>query len=228
METTMFDSLLQLPLFQGMSMTDFHSILLKTRMDFQKVSPGETILTAGTRCTEFIFILNGTVESIRKGESGLFTFSEELAAPYLLEPQSMFGMSAQYLHTYRTVTPCSLLRIEKQNVYSELGKSNIFRMNLLNMISNKAQTAGSYIWRAHPTTIRQKIILFISCLSNTQSGQKRISIRMEDFADIIDATRINVSRELNRLEEAGAVVLKRKEIIVPDMEKLNLLFQTDK
>lgn len=224
METSMFDSLLQLPLFQGMSMTDFHSILLKTKMEFQKLAPGEQFLTAGTRCTEFTFILNGTVESSRQGESNLFSFSEELSAPYLIEPQSMFGMSAQFTHSYKAVTACSILRIDKQYIYSELGKFNIFQMNLLNIISNKAQIADSYIWKIMPIDIRQRIIAFISCLSDVQTGKKRISIRMEDMADIIDATRINVSRELNRMEEMGFITLKRKEIIVPDMARLLELF----
>lgn len=224
----MFDSLLQLPLFQGMSMTDFHAILMKTRMEFQKVAPGETILAAGQKCTEFVFILNGTAEGIRSGESGLFTFAEEVSAPYLIEPQSMFGMSAQYTHTYKATTPCSIVRIEKQYIYTELGKFNIFRMNLLNMISNKAQSADSYFWKANSTNIRQKIILFISCLSDVPAGQKRLAVRMEDLASIIDATRINVSRELNRLEDMGAIILKRKEIVVPDMARLSdLLYSQD-
>lgn len=220
MENTMFDSLLQLPLFQGMSMTDFHSILTKTRMEFQKVMPGETILTAGQRCSEFVFVLNGTAEGVRTGESGLFTFSEEVSAPYLIEPQSMFGMSAQYTHTYRAVSQCSIVRIEKQYIYTELGKFNIFRMNLLNMISNKAQNAENYIWKIRSTSIREKIILFITCLSDVQNGQKRLAVRMEDLAALIDATRINVSRELNSLEAMGVIMLKRKEIVVPDMSRL--------
>jgi CRP-like cAMP-binding protein len=43
---------------------------------------------------------------------------------------------------------------------------------------------------------------------------------MEDWANLIDETRINLSRLLNELQSKGLVQLKRKEFFIPDFEKL--------
>jgi CRP-like cAMP-binding protein len=43
---------------------------------------------------------------------------------------------------------------------------------------------------------------------------------MEDLAGLINETRINVSRLLNELQEKGVILLRRKEIAVPALEKL--------
>lgn len=43
---------------------------------------------------------------------------------------------------------------------------------------------------------------------------------MNDLAAIMDATRLNVSRELNTLAKEGLVSLRRKEIVIPALENL--------
>lgn len=43
---------------------------------------------------------------------------------------------------------------------------------------------------------------------------------MEDLATLIDDTRINVSKVLNKFQEEGLIQLKRKEIHIPALEKL--------
>ena len=46
---------------------------------------------------------------------------------------------------------------------------------------------------------------------------KILQIGMEELAELINETRINVSRKLNELKEKGIIQLKRKEIFIPDM-----------
>ena len=47
---TMFDTLLQLPLFQGLCHEDFTSILDKVKLHFIKHKVGETIIESGSPC----------------------------------------------------------------------------------------------------------------------------------------------------------------------------------
>jgi CRP-like cAMP-binding protein len=43
---------------------------------------------------------------------------------------------------------------------------------------------------------------------------------MEDLANLIGETRINVSKLLNDLQKKELIMLKRKEIFIPSLEKL--------
>jgi CRP-like cAMP-binding protein len=220
MELPMYDTLLSLPLFQGMSQADFNSLLQKIRLDFVMYEEGAAIISAGDRCKSFAFLINGTVESSRIGMDGNLAFMEQADAPFLIEPYSMFGRAGSYLRTYTAVTPCSFLMVDKQYIYTELGKYNICRMNLLNILSGRVQQLDSHIWTLKETSLRERIIRFVKGLSDTQTGFKKLSIKMNDLALLMDATRLNVSRELNSLEADGLISLRRKEILIPALEKL--------
>ena len=54
---TMFDTLLQLPLFQGLAQEDFTNILGKVKLSFTKHKAGEVIVKAGDTCSQLIFVL---------------------------------------------------------------------------------------------------------------------------------------------------------------------------
>ena len=216
----MYDTLLSLPLFQGMSQADFNSLLQKIRLDFVRYDEGSTIISTGDRCKCFAFLINGTLESSREGMEGSMSFMEQIDAPFLIEPYSMFGRVGSCQRTYTAVTPCSFLMVDKQYIYTELGKYNICRMNLLNILSGRVQQLDGHIWSLQGTDLRGRIIRFIKSLSDTQTGSKKLSIKMNDLATLMDATRLNVSRELNALEAQGFISLRRKEIIIPALENL--------
>ena len=216
----MYDTLLSLPLFQGMNQADFNSLLQKIRLDFVRYEQGSTIISTFDRCKSFAFLINGTIESSRQGMNGSFTFMEHIEAPFLIEPYSMFGRAGTYLRTYTARTECSLLMVSKQYIYTEFGKYNICRMNLLNILSGKVQQFDNYIWELDGMTLRERITRFISGLSDYRTGEKHLQIKMNDLAVLMDATRLNVSKELNAMESEGLISLRRKEILVPALEKL--------
>ena len=58
---TMFDTLLQLPLFQGLAQEDFTNILGKVKLSFTKHKAGEVIVKAGDTCSQLIFVLKGEI-----------------------------------------------------------------------------------------------------------------------------------------------------------------------
>ena len=220
MELPMYDTLLSLPLFQGTSQTDFNSLLQKIRLDFVRYAQGDVIIGKGDHCRSLAFLINGTVESSRSGMDGRFTFVESIDSPSLIEPYSMFGRAGLYQRTYTAASACSFLMVDKQYIYTELGKYNICRMNLLNILSGRAQQLDNYIWSIDGQTLRGRIIRFIQGLSDIQNGAKRLNIKMNDLATVMDATRLNVSRELNALEAEGLISLRRKEIYIPALENL--------
>ena len=220
MELPMYDTLLSLPLFQGMSQADFNSLLQKIRLDFVRYDEGSVIISAGDRCKSFAFLINGTVESSRDGMDGNLTFMEQIDAPCLIEPYSMFGRAGSYQRTYTAASPCSFLMVDKQYIYTELGKYNICRMNLLNILSGRVQQLDSHVWTLQGANLRGRMIRFIRSLSDIQTGTKKLCIKMNDLATLMDATRLNVSRELNALEAQGLISLRRKEILIPALENL--------
>lgn len=228
MEITMYDNLLLLPLFQGLSKNEFTSILEKVRFHFLTYQEGETFIRQGEDCHQLCFLLSGTAVVRNTDKEHGYTLSETLASPILIEPQSLFGMQTKYTATYQAQTQVKVLTIDKKYILSELNKYEIFQLNFLNLLSNRVQTAHQKIWNTHVGTLNEKVVHFIALRSQIPGGEKTLQITMEDWAGLIDETRINLSRLLNELQGKGLLQLKRKEFIIPDFEKLtNYLIDHD-
>ena len=57
----MFEQLMQLPLFQGVSNERMTSLVEKLPFHFLKFHDGDTIISAGDECTHIRFIVSGSV-----------------------------------------------------------------------------------------------------------------------------------------------------------------------
>lgn len=216
----MYEHLLCLPYFQGMSKDDITAILDKVALDFIKYDDGEYICHRGDKCNKFHILIQGTLQCIAEAPDGSYRLKENIAAPYAIEPYSMFGYATNYKREYVAKGACTILAIEKIFLYSEFTKHNIFTINFLNLISNKAQKQEKTIWEKTPTSISGRIAQFIALRCEQLQGEKILSIKMERLASILCETRLNISKSLNELQEAGLVELHRKEIFIPSLNKL--------
>ena len=79
MEITMYDNLLLLPLFQGLSKNEFTSILEKVRFHFLTYQEGETFIRQGEDCHQLCFLLSGTAVVRNTDKEHGYTLSETLA-----------------------------------------------------------------------------------------------------------------------------------------------------
>ncbi len=212
----MFSTLLQLPLFQGLSQEDFTNILGKVKLHFSKHQAGDTIIKANDRCHELVFLLQGELAGTTVSDDKSFSFIEIFGNPYLIEPHSLFGLEARYRSTYTAHTDANTVSVDKSYIMKELFKYEIFRINYINNICNKLQMLNKRNWYTAPESIEDKIIHFILRLAERPEGQKMLKIKMEDLARYVDDTRLNVSRALNDMQESNLLQLNRKEILIPD------------
>lgn len=217
---TMFDTLLQLPLFQGLGAEDFTTIIEKVKLHFVKHRSGETFIQSGQTCDQLLFLLKGEVACNTVSPDGKVVFIEQVEAPYVFEPQSLFGMSTCYVSSYKAHGQVHTVSVSKALVMSELFRYDIFRLNYMNIISNRAQTFYNRLWEPVPTETEKKIVHFLLNHTERLAGEKVLKVKMEDLALALDDTRLHVSRALNTLQGKQLVTLQRKEIRIPDLKRL--------
>lgn len=217
---TMYENLLRLPYFQGMSKKELTAILDKVKFDFTRHTDGEKILRQNDKCEKFVILIQGKIRAEQKSHDASYRLSEEIEAPYAIEPYSLFGSDPNYCRSYISAGDCSLLSISKSYFYSDFLKHSIFTMNLLNLISRRVQQQGTLSWKDSPTGTGGVITRFIATRCETLTGHKTLKIKMEQLAQQLDIPRINISRALNNLQEEELVTLTRGEITIPKFEDL--------
>ncbi|MCI1648307.1 MAG: Crp/Fnr family transcriptional regulator [Bacteroides sp.] len=218
---TMYDTLLQLPLFQGLAKEDFTSILGKVRLHFTQHKSGEILIKEGSVCNQLVFVLKGEIVSSTSSVDDSYWFTEVLQAPCLIEPCSLFGMNTTYVSTHVASAEVHTISIDKLFVLSELFEYEIFRLNYMNMISNRSQMLRSRLWAKVPgDNVETRIVDFIFSHIERTSGEKILKIKMSVLADIINATRLRVSKVLNDMQQRGLLELHRGEIVIPEFGKL--------
>ena len=220
MELTMFERLLQLPLFQGLSTPEISDVMAHVRLDFVNYHAGDEIVLQGESCQNLLFIIGGNLSTIYTDPKGRFRLAEKLPPIGVLEPYNLFGMYQKYSRTYLFDTEGSTLSIEKQVLVNQLMKSQIVKINFLNIACNRYQQTLKTLWEMPDETVKKKIVKFIYSYSSVPRGKKELQINMTDLADIIHETRLNVSKALNEMQEKKLVILQRGGFVIPEIQNL--------
>lgn len=220
MELTMFEKILQLPIFQGLTQKEIEDIMSRIRLDFVNYQAGDEIVMQDDPCRGLIYIINGEIASEYRDSQGQFTLTEQLSPIGVIEPYNMFGMFQKYSRTYFFKTDGCTLTIDKAIVLKHLMTNHIIKINLLNIICNRYQQTQKLLCEFPDDNIRNKLVKFILSHSSTGKGQKEIHIKMTDIAAIIHETRLNVSKTLNTLQQQGLVSLQRNMLLIKNIKDL--------
>lgn len=216
----MYESLMCLPYFQGMSKDEITSILDKVKLIFTRYADGKRVIAQGTPCNSLTLLVRGSLTSKCVSPDGRYTLIEELTPPFAFEPYSLFGLSPTYKNSYYANGECDILTIDKSYLFNEFSRYDIFMMNIMNILCQRVQQKNAQIWNARRMPMTEKIIEFIAVRAESPEGCKTLQIKMDDLADILDETRINISTALNKLQKCGLIELRRKEIHIPSFKLL--------
>lgn len=220
MELTMFERLLQLPLFQGLTTREISDVMAHVRLNFVNYQPGDELIVQGDACRELIYILSGEITAEYRDTEGRFSFTEYLPNLKVIEPYNLFGMYQRVSRTYTFATEGVTLSIEKPVLLRHLLTNDIIKINMLNIVCNKYQQTHALLCTHPDDSVTDKIVKFALSHSTVLKGKKSISIKMTTLAEMIHETRLNVSIALNQLQAEGLILLQRGSIQIEDLQEL--------
>ncbi len=222
MEISMFEKMQSLPLLQGLTMTEFSSIIVNLKLDFKQYDENDVIANQGERCSSLIYIIDGQFEAEYHDEHTAFILSEKSEeAPYLLEPYNLFGVKRSYERTYTFISKGHTFSIERDFFIRRLLTNELVRSNYINYLCNNLRKAKDARKVSPVSEIEHKMIAAIANYSLFADGEKDIRIKMSDFATLIDETRLNVSNILNMWQDRGFIELRRYGFKIQDFSLLS-------
>lgn len=217
---TLYDQILSMPLFQGLSHDDLNEIVAHTKFEFIKVSAGDTIIKENTACRQLTFLLSGTVAVRTHADGSGYSVSEHMSQPLTFGLECLFGLMQYYSHDVTALTPCSLFTIGKPGVMKLSDEHLIFRMNIMNRLATDVQKASRWQWQQRPQATKERVARFLLSHVMRPAGQKEFAITMQQLANETGDSRLKISQLLNKWQSAGLVKLGRAKIIVPRFESL--------
>lgn len=215
-----YDQLLRFSLFQGMSHADLMEVVTHTKLGFLKLSTGKYLVKDGDSCTHLTFLTNGSLQCETLSDDGGCKVVETIKAPYILQPDRLFGLSQRYTSTFKAASPCNLIAIEKQEVLLLLETQLVFRLNLLNIMATDCQRMNRRSWRSAPKSLRERIVRYFFSRCLYPAGHKTFYVLMKQIADDLNDSRLDISHALNDMQHDQQLTLHRGRIEIPLLERL--------
>lgn len=227
MAVSVVSSLMQIPLFTGMSREELEAIVEKTKFGFRVVEPHDAIANAGERCRGLMMITGGKARRETTFGRG-FRVVERQRVPAIVQPERVFGPEQQFTSTFIAETKCSTLLIDKNELQRLLAESTIFRINLVNIIASAAQKNWNRQWQHSSSTkdyggkasLERRIATLLVSHCANPSGEVACFIKMQQLADELNTTRNNISQSLHYLSDQSLLTIAKGKIIIPAMDKL--------
>ena len=216
----LFDTLTALPLFKGMGHDELSRLAGRTKFDFIKLQAGRMAVCCGQPTGRLLMLAGGRLQAKTYSADGAYCITEEIDAPYTIEPERLFGLRQASASTFTALTDANLIAISKVEVARLCDEFIAFRLNLLNLLATEAQRRTERLWLAPPADLRGRIAGFVTARCLTPRGRKQVSILMERLAAEVNDSRLDVSHALKSMRDAGLIEQGRGLITIPDIERL--------
>lgn len=215
-----YESLASLPLFLGIDGATLSELYSASNPVVAPMRRSNVLISAGEECRAFVYLLEGELEACTAFGGGKFLIYERVTPTVIIEPQCLFGLHNTYTRTYTATTSGLYMRLAKNVVVGKMMGNDVFRFNLLNMLSSQVQDTIRRMRHLPRHTIASRMADFIARQTLRPVGRKIVRCKMTDLAEQLDETRLNVSRTLHALQKAGLLAITRNTIEIPAMEKL--------
>lgn len=219
-QTTIYDSLMELPLFLGHSREDLATILKNIQKEFRSFRKGRVIVSQEDPCRHIVLLMEGDVSLSRTSLHKDLVFTEHFHAPNSIGTETVFGLRQNFSHTITALGDVKALMLSKQNIIDHLFSYEVFRYNMLNMLTTRIQRSNQMLWAPDEGDTTHRFVALMKRNFLYHGGTKQIDGGMVALARMMNETRARVSAMLNTLQAQGLITLSRNRITIPHLEEL--------
>lgn len=220
MEHFSLHALSELPLLQGLAREELNRFATTVPHQLKQYAPDDILLSAQAPCRGLWIMTSGTADMSRTANNGRFTLHELAQAPMVIQPEVLYGIAPRHTAQVCALSPCQVLFIPKEGVTQLMQHYEVFRLNMLNMLSATIYKRERQAWHDRSGGTEKRITQFLHALVSTPAGQKTLDISMQELAHQIHTPRMKVSAALAGMQAKGQLQLSRRRITVPAMEQL--------
>lgn len=209
---SMYEMLMELPLFKGIGFNRLSEIVGTTRFHFLKFNDGETIVEAGEPCTHIKFVISGAARLTTVNSTARMKISQTVSAPDVISPDFLFGKFTNHPATAVAIGPTGILQIEKLEYLKILHSDNVFLINFLNTLSIDAQKSVIGVLALTNGSLEERISFWVVALTQRGSTDIALQCRQRDFYSLFGVQRSSFISTLESMRDRGLVEFDQREI----------------
>lgn len=217
---SMFEILMELPLFRGVSRERIAETVGMAKFHFLKYLSGETIVEAGTQCSHIKFIISGSVRSSISNPDGRFKVSQTLTAPAVIAPDYLFGRATNYPCNVTAIDNTGILQIAKSDYIKILNSDEVFLFNYLNMLAMNAQKSVGGVLALTTGSIEERIAFWLVALTQAAGTDITLECRQRDIYSFFGVQRTSFIASLDAMKDRGMLNYDQNKIEVVDRRAL--------
>lgn len=225
-----FDKLLHLPLFQGVSQQRLQEVIEKVPFHFLKFRKDERIISCGDDCTHVRFVVSGRVRLEYESNMLKFKISHELSAPEVIAPDYLFGLDTCYPFNVKALEECGLLQLAKHDYVAMLNTDNVFLFNILNYLSRNSQSRKSQLLNLGNATVEERMMMLVSAFTTQRAQNITMHFRQRDLGRLLGARRpalvsaIGYMREkdLIQVPDSSTIIINNRQSFLEQLKNKEL------
>lgn len=210
----MYETLLGLPLFAGVSRQKMSEVVGKNKFHFLKYAPGEQIVRAGELCTHMKSVIAGAVRVTVESDGERFRVSQTLSAPDMIAPDFFFGKTIRYPASVQAIDNVGILQIDKNDFLNIINSDSVFLFNYLNILSMNAQLSVDGVLALTSGSLEKRIAYWIVALTQSNGSDIVLQCRQRDMYTVFGVPRQSLVSALDNLKNAGIIDYSNQEIHV--------------
>lgn len=217
---SMFETLMDLPLFRGISREKMSEIVGMAKFNFLKYLPDAVFINSGDPVDGLLFMLSGSARLTLENADQRFKIAQTVTAPHVLWPQFLFGRSTQYPGTAVAIEPSNMLQVSKADYLKILTRDQVFMLNNLNFLSANAQNSIDTLLAMTSGTVQQRLALWVANLTQPEATDITLICRQRDLYSVFGIQRSSYIAAMDDLAEQGILSYTANDISILDRRAL--------
>lgn len=222
---SIYDSLLQIPLFKGLSVEQFNEIVGKFRVEFLLYNKGEVIVNCNDDCNNIRFIVSGAIKSELASMNKKIKLLETVPAPNVIFPNYLFGDNRYPATIKAAENETSIMVISKQDFLSIIESYRIVMLNYLIYLSRKSQQPFEAYKNLSADNFRCKFAYWILSHTHDKATEIVIQSKYRDIYPFFGVQRGFFNTIIEEMKNEGILDYSTKAITIPDRNRVRLYFK---
>ena len=202
---SMYQQLMQLPLFQGVSTDVITALVEKLPFHFLKFRNGEQIFAAGDQCSHIRFIVSGRVRLETPCDHLRVSLLQTLETPHVLAAEYLFGRETTYPYSAFADGPCGILQLRKSDYIKMLAFDKVFLFNSLNYLSSGSQRNTASILAIKDGSVVERLAMIVDALTVTGATDVAVRFKQKDLCVLLGTQRTTLIASLDKLADEDIV-----------------------